>query len=136
MSQIIFTGIFADDIRQEINGKYTLVGCYGTNLHVPSFPARLKGLCFSFNLLIPLDLSKDILKTTFIIKMNGKTLVDLNFDIGQLVADNRIPYFSFSGGMDLPVDEAITQETLLETEAHINGSRFEGPSLIIEKTPE
>lgn len=38
--------IFADDIRQEVNGKLTIVGTYGTELHVSGEPPfMLPQLC-------------------------------------------------------------------------------------------
>lgn len=36
---------FCDDVRQEIGNKFSLMGCYGTDLYVPSFPIRLPKLC-------------------------------------------------------------------------------------------
>ena len=48
--------IFCDDIRQEIGGKYSLVGCYGGELIVVSDGnAVLPKLCASINLRIPSD---------------------------------------------------------------------------------
>jgi hypothetical protein len=36
---------FCDDVRQEIGNKFSLMGCYGTDLYVPSFPMTLPKLC-------------------------------------------------------------------------------------------
>src|SRR4026209_733073 len=36
---------FCDDVRQEIGNKFSLMGCYGTDLYVPSFPFTLPWLC-------------------------------------------------------------------------------------------
>jgi len=36
---------FCDDVRQEIGNKFSLMGCYGTDLYVPSFPITLPKLC-------------------------------------------------------------------------------------------
>lgn len=33
--------IFCDEIRQEMNGKYFVIGCYSRDAMVPSFPATL-----------------------------------------------------------------------------------------------
>ncbi|KRA51820.1 hypothetical protein [Pseudoxanthomonas sp. Root630] len=38
-------GIFCDDIREEVNGKISLVGCYTGGMQVESFPATLPKLC-------------------------------------------------------------------------------------------
>ena len=36
---------FCDDVRQEIGNKFSLMGCYGTDLYVPKFPFTLPKLC-------------------------------------------------------------------------------------------
>lgn len=36
---------FCDDVRQEIGNKFSLMGCYGTDLYVPAFPIKLPKLC-------------------------------------------------------------------------------------------
>jgi hypothetical protein len=36
---------FCDDVRQEIGNKFSLMGCYGTDLYVPTFPITLPKLC-------------------------------------------------------------------------------------------
>ena len=36
---------FCDDFRQEIGNKFSLMGCYGTDLFVPKFPITLPKLC-------------------------------------------------------------------------------------------
>jgi hypothetical protein len=36
---------FCDDVRQEIGNKFSLMGCYGTDLYLPSFPMTLPKLC-------------------------------------------------------------------------------------------
>jgi hypothetical protein len=36
---------FCDDVRQEIGNKFSLMGCYGSDLFVPAFPITLPKLC-------------------------------------------------------------------------------------------
>lgn len=36
---------FCDDVRQEVGNKFSLMGCYGTDLFVPAFPITLPKLC-------------------------------------------------------------------------------------------
>ncbi|WP_449302458.1 DUF6941 family protein [Pseudoxanthomonas mexicana] len=38
-------GIFCDDIREEVNGKISLIGCYTGGMQVTEFPATLPKLC-------------------------------------------------------------------------------------------
>jgi len=46
--------IFCDDIRQEVNGKYTLTGVYGETLLASGFPLVLPKLCLMLYTLTPL----------------------------------------------------------------------------------
>jgi len=39
------SGYFCDDIREEVGGKTSLIGCYGPELAVPDFPVTLSKLC-------------------------------------------------------------------------------------------
>ena len=39
------SGIFCDDIREELRGKKSLIGCYGGIMEVSSFPITLPKLC-------------------------------------------------------------------------------------------
>lgn len=48
MADYHLTTIFCDDIRQEINGKFTLVGCYNSQLLVSDFPFTLPRLAIHF----------------------------------------------------------------------------------------
>lgn len=45
--------IFCDDIRQELGGKFTFVGVYGSHLLVPKFPSILPKLCIVVNMATP-----------------------------------------------------------------------------------
>jgi hypothetical protein len=47
---------FCDDVRQEIGNKFSLMGCYGTDLYVPSFPITLPKLCAFVHVRTPRDL--------------------------------------------------------------------------------
>jgi len=46
-SEITATAAFCDDIRQEISGKYSLIGCYCAQMLVDDFPATLPRLCIA-----------------------------------------------------------------------------------------
>ena len=47
---------FCDDFRQEIGNKFSLMGCYGTDLYVPTFPFTLPKLCVFVNVRTPREL--------------------------------------------------------------------------------
>lgn len=48
---------FCDDVRQEAGNKLSLMGIYGTNLVVQSFPTTLIKLCCVMSVRIPVDAS-------------------------------------------------------------------------------
>ncbi len=41
------SAIYCDDIRQEIGGKHSYMGVYGSDLVLPSFPAAIPKLCIA-----------------------------------------------------------------------------------------
>lgn len=49
------SGVFCDDIREEVLGKRSLIGCYGSNMIVSEFPVTLPKLCISAILQTPGD---------------------------------------------------------------------------------
>jgi len=44
-AEISATTIFCDDIRQEVNNKASLIGCYGSRMLLENIPAVLPRLC-------------------------------------------------------------------------------------------
>ena len=52
MSRYVHT-TFCDDIRQEIGGKLSFIGIYGTTLYAQSFPLTLPKLCLAINVVTP-----------------------------------------------------------------------------------
>jgi hypothetical protein len=52
---IVGTTVFCDDIRSELGGKLTLVGCYGTQLIATHFPLILPKMGFFLRTVFPFD---------------------------------------------------------------------------------
>jgi hypothetical protein len=50
-----FHAIFCDDIRHEVTGKTSLIGCYSGVMYLPIFPATLSKLCVYTQLSTPID---------------------------------------------------------------------------------
>ena len=50
----IATAIFCDDIRQEVGGKMSFMGCYQSELIVPSTPVVLPKLCIMATVTTPI----------------------------------------------------------------------------------
>lgn len=49
------SGEFCDDIRTELGGKISYMGCYRNFMDVPSFPITLPKLCIHVRLITPID---------------------------------------------------------------------------------
>lgn len=49
------TAIFCDDVREELGGLYSLIGVYGDNVKVPSFPGAMAKL----GIYVRLNVSQD-----------------------------------------------------------------------------
>lgn len=45
--------IFCDDIRQEVGGKYSYIGVYGSRLLISTLPATLPKLCLALKVVTP-----------------------------------------------------------------------------------
>lgn len=73
---------FCDDIRHEIGGKYSLIGCYGRELIVNKLPATLPKLCAFITLLIPSD--SLLSRLTFRATINGDTIGEVEVPVSNM----------------------------------------------------
>ena len=80
---------FCDDVRQEIGNKFSLMGCYGTDLYVPSFPITLPKLCVFVNARTPRE--NPFQQLTLRLVKGGEVLSELVADPEKLVADDAAP---------------------------------------------
>lgn len=46
---------YCDDVRQEVGNKFSLMGCYGESMLVPSFPTLLPRLCAQVRVYTPVN---------------------------------------------------------------------------------
>jgi hypothetical protein len=53
MQEISLFGTYCDDIRQEVGGKLSLIGCYSGEMLFPHFPATLPKICVQILLKFP-----------------------------------------------------------------------------------
>lgn len=122
-----FHGIFCDDVRLEISGKYSLIGCYGPDLGVPEFPFFLPKLSFSFNLCLPNGERPESVRIS--IKKDGEDTFNMAFDIDHQEATNAPKSaFTLNGGFDM-VGITFEKECLLEAVAHVDGEAVPGATL-------
>jgi hypothetical protein len=75
---------FCDDVRQEIGNKFSLMGCYGTDLYVPTFPITLPKLCAFVHVRTPRE--QPFLRLTLRLVRGGETLSELEANPEKLNA--------------------------------------------------
>ncbi len=84
--------IYCDDVRHEIGGKVSLIGCYSSDLIVSrrAFPIVLPKLCAQVHVVTPID--EPFGELTLRAYLNDELLAELSLDgIGQTPADNMLP---------------------------------------------
>lgn len=74
---------FCDDIRQEIGNKFSLIGCYGSELHVTPLPSVLPKLCAAIKVYTPIG--KPFAKLIVRILHEGKPIGEVSFPSEGLV---------------------------------------------------
>jgi len=78
------TAQFCDDVRQEIGNKFSLMGCYGTDLYVPAFPITLPKLCVFVHVRTPRE--QPFQRLTLRLVRGGERLSELIADPEKLNA--------------------------------------------------
>lgn len=103
--------IFADDIRQEANGKMLLVGVYPDGLSPSAFPAQ-----FALALWVRLSgMPVGAYSVIARLKLDQSTLHDLTFAVS--VGEPGKPLQLILGGIPIAVTQPATLHVTLETEA-------------------
>ncbi|MCM8742381.1 DUF6941 family protein [Pseudomonas koreensis] len=74
--------IFCDDIRNEVNGKISLMGIFGNLMYLPEFPAVLPKLCA----VLTVNTSKDrpLQSVSFRGIMDENVIFEMALDAGQI----------------------------------------------------
>jgi hypothetical protein len=138
MDELQFFGIYCDDIRHEVSGKTSLVGCYGPTLFVRKFPTSLPKLCFHFTIYAALETQLDKAKITMtqndnvIFEVDGKINIPENSYIEDI--DTTV---SITGGFDMS-PFLIEEPSILIPKILINGHEQLGPKLklrLFESSP-
>ncbi|BDC37725.1 DUF6941 family protein [Paraburkholderia terrae] len=76
--------IFADDIRQEVGGKISIMGIYQTEMHLQAFPAVLPKFCAHISVYSPID--HPFSKLLIEVKRNGETIGTAEVTEDQLLS--------------------------------------------------
>ena len=126
--------LYAEDVRQEMNGQMSIIGVFQGGLRIPSVPAHLPKLAIIANLRIPPD------KTPESVKLE----VHLGSEIVQTINPPREFLQTISQTPDQGVEEGYTMQFIvgfsgfpvsaagkLEVCATVDGLTFHGNSLTI-----
>ncbi len=116
---------FCDDIRQELGGKFSLIGCYGTTIQVDPIPAVLPKLCIAVRVYTPI--AKPFGKLTVRVLREEVLLAELPFQMEALtLPSTKMPpdaQWHVAGAMvvmsPFPVDAACSVRVEAETEEGI-----------------
>ena len=128
-------GVFCDDIRHEIGGKISLIGCYSEVMLVGKFPITLPKLCASVRAITPADEPFKTLKI-FVLK-DDEVLVEGEIPCADLPKID--PAVSNDGSL-FAVNAQFVFSPLeingpcgLRVRAEVNGDTIRGLGLRIEE---
>lgn len=131
--------IYCDDIRHELSGKISLIGCYSSDMFVPTFPVNLARLCVHFTFTTAKDDTfQGPLSVTL---MSGETPL-FKAEVARSIAmietsglsDQERNTISIVGGFELsPL--TIEKPTTLRLLAEVDGDLISGPPLWVSAQP-
>ena len=138
-SDRILTAIYCDDIRHEIGNKMSFMGCYQSELFVPTAPIGLAKLCVYLTILTPK--ARPFKSLTFRVVLDDQT------ELARL----EIPPEGFADLQEVPDDTAtrkaintamvfspfiIEKASVLRVVADTEEGEISGPRLLIKVAPE
>tara|TARA_R110002072_G_scaffold113009_2_gene242425 strand:+ start:1214 stop:1639 length:426 start_codon:yes stop_codon:yes gene_type:complete len=129
---------FCDDIRHEIGGKVSLIGCYANHLFSEGFPLTAPKLCVHLRILTD-PLFEPTPFSAVITDSEGKEILRLRT---TLTPENKTQDYSSPGeqqeilaGLEMP-GLKIDGPTTLFVQAEIGGEVLSGPLLHVSLSPE
>ncbi|MEX0735339.1 MAG: hypothetical protein WD944_08630 [Steroidobacteraceae bacterium] len=127
---------FCDDFRQEIGNKFSLMGCYGTDLYVPQFPISLPKLCVFVNVRTPKEAPFEPL--TIRVVRAGQELAKLIADPDRLISGEETPswarWLTMTGILVMAPFHAV-EPSDLRVQAETESGVIEGGRFLIKKMP-
>lgn len=130
--------IYADDLRQEIDGKITIVGMYQCQMLVPAFPITIPKLAILMTGVTPVDCP--FTKGKFILLKDTEVMQSIDFDVTEkdfaFSADiengNRVMQMQFATFVSpLQLDGPCVLRTRLETDEGV----IAGRALVVSQLP-
>lgn len=125
---------FCDDVRQEVGNKLSIMGIYGANLIVPSYPTVLPKLCCVFNVRVP---ASAVPRQVVFKLLRGDEVI---FEAEMSHADNESTLVQCPPGLEEShaftfgnvaqfLSFPVTEQALLKARALLDGKELRGGSL-------
>lgn len=130
---------YCDDIRREVGNKYSLMGCYGSELITEKLPAVLQKLCVQVRVITPIE--QPFSKVVIHAFLNGDNIADFDIDISKMPEAEK-EAFPDANWMTITAmlvlsPLAIEEPCMLKIEAETEDETLRGGSLRIrERGPE
>ncbi len=134
----ILTAIFCDDVRQEMGNKMSFMGCYQSELNVPTAPIGLAKLCVYATVLTPI--ARPFKSLTLRVVLDGQTeLARMEIPVDALssyseVHDETATRSSISTALMFSpffIEKATSLRLMADTEE----GEIVGPRLLIKVAP-
>lgn len=114
--------VFCDDIRHEVGGKVSLMGCYNYQMIFDKLPITLPKLSVGFWLNTAFD--HPLEKLTIILQRDdGTKLLEQEWPVGNVLDAQDAKSIMYSGGFglsNLPIDENVKSlKVLFKTESEV-----------------
>lgn len=136
-----FHATFCDDIRHEVGGKTSLIGCYSGVMYVPVFPITLARLCIHTYLSTPID--QPFMGTVALsVLKDGEVLTKTEIDGSQIVqiaqgaqGPAAPEAYIMTGGLEFAPLQ-LESPCILRVVAEVEGKAMLGEKLRVEILPQ
>lgn len=132
--------IFCDDMRNEVNGKFSLMGVFGGLMYLPGFPAVLPKLCAVITVVSPL--SQPFSTITFTGSLDGNVVFEITIgeeQLGQMGSGGTVlddPKYFEARAMVVLSPLHISAPGKLDVTILADGEKVECTGLQISHAPE
>lgn len=130
--------LFCDDIRQEVGFKYSMMGCYTSELITDNFPVLLPKLCAAIT--VRTDISSPFQKLHLQAKLNDELIGELETPGGDLVKHQTATRDSMPEGKYIVITAfmvfsplVVNEEATLRITAHTEDEVIPSPALYIRQ---
>lgn len=139
MGDIFVSTVYCDDVRQEIGGKYSIMGIYNSDLIVTSFPSTLTKLCVQVTIRFPIQTNA---KNLVVKVMNAnETLAEIPLPEGDLQAmrmeilkndeePDEVQFLGVAVNLQFPSLQ-VGQRAKIRSFAIVDGTEIKGNNLMV-----